>query len=116
MSNDTRVVLHLRIRAAEGKRDELLQFLRSAIPFYEQPGGIHLRVIQCTDDSDAFIEIVEYESWDKYQEDHRRVEADPAMHEYLARWRALLAEPAKVEVYNDISGSVRPREAVATGR
>lgn len=45
MPTPGRIGLHLRIRVAPGRCDELLAFLREAIPFYERPGGIEVRML-----------------------------------------------------------------------
>ena len=97
------VTLHLRIRVHPGGegRDALLTFLRDAVPFYESPGGIRVRLIEDHDDPDRFIEIVEYNTERAYLDDQHRVEHDPEMKGYLARWRGLLAEPPCVEVYRE---------------
>jgi quinol monooxygenase YgiN len=95
----TRIDLHLRIRVQPGRRDEFLAFLREAIPFYESPGGIQIRLLQDLHDDHRFIELVLYDDQAAYQRDQVRVETDPAMRQYLARWRALLTEPPVVEVY-----------------
>ena len=50
---------------------------------------------------DRFIEVIDYAGEHDYLEDEKRVESDPTMARYLARWRELLAEPT-VEVYRDI--------------
>jgi hypothetical protein len=39
------VTVHLRIRVARGREDDLRRFLREAIPFYESPGGIRVRLL-----------------------------------------------------------------------
>jgi len=96
------VSVHLRIRVAPGRSDELRLFLREAIPFYESPGGIRVRLLGDTSAPDRFIEVIEYASEHAYLEDEERVKADPSMARYLARWRAMLAEPPVVEVYRDI--------------
>lgn len=82
-----------------GKRDEFLAFLREAIPFYESPGGITVRLLQDVRDDHRFIELVLYDGQDAYARDQERVANDPAMKAYLTRWRGLLAEPPVVEVY-----------------
>jgi quinol monooxygenase YgiN len=96
------VSVHLRIRVAPGRNDELRVFLREAIPFYESPGGIHVRLLGDTSAPDRFIEIIDYASEHAYVEDEERVKSDPTMARYLTRWRALLAEPPTVEIYRDI--------------
>jgi hypothetical protein len=82
-------------------------FLREAIPFYERPGGIRLRVLWDTSDPDRFVEIVEYADRRTHDADQERVDNDPEMKGYLRRWRSLLAEPPHVETY-DVD---TPREA-----
>ena len=77
-------------------------FLREAIPFYESPGGIRVRLLADTGAPDRFVEIIEYASEHAYLEDEGRLKSDPTMARYLARWRALLAEPPIVEIYRDI--------------
>jgi hypothetical protein len=93
------IELHLRGWAAAGRRADLVTFLREAIPFYERPGGIRLRVLWDTTDLDRFVEIVEYADQRTHDRDQQRVDNDPHMNEYLRRWRSLLAEPPQVETY-----------------
>jgi quinol monooxygenase YgiN len=93
------IELHLRGRAAAGRRADLVAFLREAIPFYERPGGIRLRVLWDAADPDRFVEIVEYADQQTHDRDRERVDNDPQMSAYLRRWRSLLAEPPDVETY-----------------
>ena len=46
--NTPAVEIHLRIRCE--RRDELLAFLAEAVPFYEAPGGIRVRLIELDND------------------------------------------------------------------
>lgn len=96
---EPRIDLHLRCRIKPGRRADFLAFLREAIPFYESPGGIRVRLLQAHDDDHRFIELVEYATVSAYERDQRRVAEDPAMRACLERWRALLAEPPVVETY-----------------
>jgi quinol monooxygenase YgiN len=93
------IELHLRITVAPGRRGEFLAFLARATPFYEQPGGIRIRLLQDAADDHRFIEVVEYDSPRVYQRDQERVASDPTMKSYLDTWRSLLAGPPAVEVY-----------------
>lgn len=95
----TRVDLHLRVRVKPGMRDAFLAFLQEATPFYEAPGGIQVRLLQDVQDDHRFIELVLYADEAVYARDQERVKSDPEMQAWLARWRALLAEPPVVEVY-----------------
>ena len=97
------VSVHLRICVEPGRVDELRSFLREAIPFYESPGGIRVRLLGDASASDRFIEVIDYASEDAYSSDEERVKSDATIAQYLARWRALLVEPPIVEVYRDIN-------------
>lgn len=94
-----RIDLHLRCRVKPGRRAEFLAFLRDAIPFYESPGRITIRLLQDLQDDHRFIELVLYDDEAAYRLDQQRIENDATMKSYLTRWRELLAEPPAVEVY-----------------
>jgi len=83
-----------------------MDFLAEAIPFYESTGDLKVRVLQDTSDSDAFIEIIEYDSQEGFEKDNKRTESDPEMQQYLSRWRSLI-DQLDVKVYRDITSHVR---------
>lgn len=99
MTHDPSVHLHLRLTVAPGRRAEFFSFLEEAIPFYESPGGIRIRLLQDLNDDHRFIEVVEYADRATYERDQERVRSDTEMHAILARWRSLLAFPPQIETY-----------------
>jgi quinol monooxygenase YgiN len=107
------IQLHLRIRVAPGQREALLAFLRDAIPYYEAPGEIRVRLLAASEDSEQLIEVVEYATRDAYVADQQRVEHDVHMRDLISRWRALLDGPPVVEVYEDIA--IAPNETESGG-
>ena len=102
------MIIQLRGRVAEGRWDDLVSFLRKAIPFYEEPGGIRTRLLRDVDVPDAFIEVIEYETEASYAADQRRVAGDPAMIARLAEWRGLLAGPVEVQTLRDVTPEGEP--------
>jgi hypothetical protein len=98
----------LRFAVTAERHDALRSFLARAIPFYEQPGGIRVRLLQCADAPDEFVEMVEYRDEDAYERDQVRVREDPTMRSLLAEWRELHAGPLRVELYRE-AGVARPR-------
>ena len=94
-----RVDLHLRIRVSREKRPAFDAFLREAIPFYEAPGGIRVRLVQDEVDPTSLIEIIEYASIDAYQTARRRAANEKEMHQRLVRWRELLDGKPEVVAY-----------------
>ena len=95
------VWLHLRISVVTERQAEFCSFLREAIPFYEAPGGIRVRLLAKDTEPERFIEQIEYVDEHTYQEDDERTRSDANMAQFLARWRSLLAEPPVVEVYRE---------------
>ena len=93
------VWVHLRVRVATQRQDEFRSFLREAIPFYETPGGIRVRLLAHDTDPELFIEQIEYADERAYERDDERTRSDPTMVQLLSRWRSLLAEAPTVEVY-----------------
>lgn len=102
MSQIGPIDLHLRIRIAPGRREDFLVFLREATPFYEQPGGIRIELLEDAGDEHRFIEVVHYADEPTFQRDQERVRSDQVMAQYLTRWRALLAEPPVIETYRRV--------------
>jgi quinol monooxygenase YgiN len=101
--NAGRIDLHLRIRIKEGRRAEFLAFLREAIPKYEAPGGIEVRLLERLDDEHEFIEVVHYENERAYAADQERVESDPRFRALLERWRELLVDAPAIEVFRRVA-------------
>jgi quinol monooxygenase YgiN len=105
-SQSAKFVIHLNVRVADSNLQAFLDFLREAVPFYEEPGGIKIRLLQNTDDPNSFIEVVEYVDHEIYRRDQERVNSDPRMQGYLARWREFLSGPPQVTIYRDISDEI----------
>lgn len=103
-----KIELHLRVRVKPENRAAFEEFLREAIPVYERPGGIRVRVVQALHDHTELIEIVEYADRRTYEEDQQRVENDAEQTALLARWRQLLDGPPKVEFWGDASAQCTP--------
>lgn len=95
--------MHLRLQIDPADQSSLFDLLREAIPFYEQPGGIRIRLLRSRDAPERYIEVVEYASALAYDQDQQRVSSDQRMASYLKRWRALFAGPLEVETYEDVT-------------
>ncbi|BCJ56076.1 hypothetical protein Asp14428_75510 [Actinoplanes sp. NBRC 14428] len=106
-----KVIIHLIGRVLPGRWNDLVSFLRDAIPFYERPGGITVRLLRDEADPDAFIEVIEYDSEHAYAADQRRVEADPEMIARLREWHGLLAGDLEVRTFAEVTpSSAEPRQ------
>lgn len=96
------VVIELRGSVIDGRWEDLVSFLRSAIPVYQAPGGITVRLLRDVDDPNAFVETVEYDSQEGYELDQQRVANDPEMISLLEQWHDLLAEPIRVQTLREV--------------
>ena len=108
------MIIQLAGRVADGRWDDLVSFLKKAISFYEEPGGITVRLLRDVADPNAFIEVIEYDSEDSYTADQRRVETEPAMIIRLEEWRSLLAGPVEVRTFRDVTPLPTVRKAPDT--
>jgi quinol monooxygenase YgiN len=96
------VSLHLRFTVKPGLREDFLDFLREAIPYYDRRGDSRTRLLEDPADDHRFIEVVEYASQAAYERGEHDVEHDPTMQGLLARWRNLLDGPPTVEVWREM--------------
>ena len=101
------IELHLRIRVKDGMRDAFLDFMRKATPYYESDGQTRVCLLQDRSDPHCFIECMEYQTLEAYERGEQSVSSDPKMQDYLRRWRALLAHPPVVEVYQNITDDIQ---------
>lgn len=95
------VYLHLRINVQD--RTRLIEFLRQAVPLYEKPGGIRIRLLQNFEKPNSFLEVVEYRDRPSYEQDQRRVKFDPEFKSCLQAWHRVLAGPPTAESYLDVT-------------
>ena len=95
-------MLILRFPVPAHRHDGLLAFLARAKPYYEQPGGIRVRLLRSRDDPGQFVEIVEYRDEEAYERDQARVASDPRMKALLEEWRGFHSGPSTVEAWQEI--------------
>lgn len=101
--SERRWILHLHIRVPEENEERLLAFLREAVPYYEQPGDVRVRLLHSRSDPRRYIEVVEYADRSAHDHDQIRVADEPRMKALLARWHALLDSPVEVETYEELT-------------
>lgn len=92
------VQIHLHIRVEPSRHAEFFAFCRRAFPIYEGDKDLRMELLRVEGSDDAFLEIVHYETEEKYAEDQRRIESDPSNQALLAEWRSILTEPPHVVI------------------
>lgn len=92
------VQIHLHLRVVPERQQEFLAVCRRAFPIFEGDNDLRMELLRVEGSEDAFLEIVHYESEEKYVEDQARIDSDPTNQALLAEWRSLLSEPPTVVV------------------
>lgn len=100
------VVLMLHITTPPGGRDHLIDFLRQALPYYQEPGGIRVRLLSSIDQPEEYIEMIEYQTREGYLCDQQRVTQDVKMKGYLNQWYTLLEGRVIAKPYFDLSATL----------
>jgi hypothetical protein len=89
-------IVVLNYSVAPDKRDALFRFMEKAIPFYESPGGIRVRLYESADSPGTFQELVAYASRKIYEEDQYRIENDPEYKRVLREWHGFFDGELKI--------------------
>lgn len=96
------MTLFLHFQVSTSRREELIQFVQKASTFYEQPGGIRIRLLERLDRPGEFIEAVEYRDRSAYEADQERVNSDPTMMNLLREWRSMHSGPLTAVTYEEL--------------
>lgn len=99
--------LHLRFTTPTGDHRALGPFLKRALPTYEAPPGIRVRLLRSIEQPARYIEIIEYETLEAFQHDEKRLTDDATMKSLIQEWRGLIAGDLEVEAYEDVTGELR---------
>lgn len=97
------MVVMLRFSVATESHEDLVAFLARAKPYYEEPGGIDVRLLRNLNAPDQFVEVVTYRDETAYRRDQLRVENDPRMKALLAEWRSFHLDGVSVETYEEVA-------------
>ena len=95
-------MLMLRFSVAAHRHEDLVAFLARAKPYYEEPGGIEVRLFRNPETPEQFLEMVTYRDEAAYRRDQLRVESDPRMKSLLEEWRSLHLGGVGVETYEEV--------------
>ena len=109
MANDAKTVrriLHFKIRTPTTGTQQLIPFMKAAIPFYEAFGRTRIRLLHNVDDPTQFLQVVEYEIDEAFEMNRQRIASDPTLRTFLQTWRTLLAQAVEIDVYEEVTGTV----------
>ena len=95
-------IVTLRYAVPEERRSELVSFLARAVPLYESPGGITVRLYEDRERRGSFLEIVLYATERGFAEDQERVAHHPDWKHTLSEWRAIVGGPIEVGIMDPV--------------
>lgn len=101
------VVLMLHMTTPRGGQEHLTRTLKQAVPYYKQPGGIRVRLLNSIDQPDDYIEMIEYETEEGYLRDQQRVSRDAKMRELIDQWHLALSGQVSAKPYFDLSSIIQ---------
>lgn len=96
-------IVSLAYRVPLNRRNELIQFLHDAVPFYEKPGGTRIALYESIDEPGFFLELVAYAGEAEYEADQVRVEHDPEMKNVLEKWHQFIDGPLEVRCMRPVA-------------
>jgi len=104
-SANLRRILHFRIRTPGMDAAQLLSMIKPAVPFFQAWGGGQVRLLRNVDDSNQFLQVIEYETPQALELNRQRIASDPMLRTYLQTWRTVLQGAIDVDVYEDVTDS-----------
>lgn len=97
------VILHLFIRVMPENWPAFREYVAEAFPIFEAATHSRGAVYQAADDPTWIDEVFYYRTEADFELANRLTEEDPVQLALLARWRVLLAEPPRIEVFRTFS-------------
>ena len=105
MSNEEQKVrrtLQLRFTLPVADSTQLVAMIKAATPFYRMFGNAEVRLMQNVDDQTKFIQEIEYDAQEDWEQSRQRIASDPHMQAYLQTWRAMFPGALEIDVYREV--------------
>jgi len=105
MSNEEQKVrrtLQLRFTLPVADSTQLVAMIKAATPFYQMFGNAEVRLMQNVDDQTKFIQEIEYDAQEDWEQSRQRIASDPHMQAYLQTWRTMFPGALEIDVYREV--------------
>jgi hypothetical protein len=105
MSNEepkVRRTLQLRFTLAVSDSTQLVAMIKAATPFYQMFGNAEVRLLQNVDDPAKFVQEIEYDAQEDWENSRQRIASDPHMQAYLQTWRTMFPGALEMDVYQEV--------------
>ena len=104
MSNEepkVRGTLQLRFTLPVSDSAQLVAMIKAATPFYQMFGNAEVRLLQNVDDPAKFVQEIEYDAREDWENSRQRIASDPHMQAYLQTWRTMFPGALEMDVYRE---------------
>ncbi|HXX52641.1 MAG TPA: hypothetical protein VEI98_15355 [Xanthobacteraceae bacterium] len=105
MSNEEQKVrrtLQLRFTLPVADSTQLVAMIKAATPFYQMFGNAEVRLLQNVDDPTKFVQEIEYDAQEDWENSRQRIASDPHMQAYLMTWRTMFPGALEIDVYREV--------------
>jgi hypothetical protein len=105
MSNEApkvRRTLQLRFTLPVADSTQLVAMIKAATPFYQMFGNAEVRLLQNVDDPAKFVQEIEYDAQEDWEQNRQRIASDSQMQAYLQTWRAMFPGALEMDVYREV--------------
>ena len=105
MSNQepkVRRTLQLRFTLPVADSTQLVAMIKAATPFYQIFGNAEVRLLQNVDDPAKFVQEIEYDAQEDWEQSRQRIASDLHMQAYLQTWRSMFPGALEMDVYQEV--------------
>ena len=105
MSNQepkVRRTLQLRFTLPVADSTQLVAMIKAATPFYQMFGNAEVRLLQNVDDPAKFVQEIEYDAQEDWEQSRQRIASDLHMQAYLQTWRSMFPGALEMDVYQEV--------------
>ena len=102
MSNEeskVRRTLQMRFTLPVADSTQLIAMIKAATPFYQMFGNAEVRLLQNVDDPAKFVQEIEYDAQEVWEQSRQRIASDPRMQVYMQTWRSMFPGALEMDVY-----------------
>jgi hypothetical protein len=102
MSNEetkVRRTLQVRFTLPVADPTQFIAMIKAATPFYQMFGNAEVRLLQNVDDPAKFVQEIEYDVYEGWEQSRQCIASDARMQVYLQTWRAMFPGALEMDVY-----------------
>jgi hypothetical protein len=97
-----RRTLQMRFTLPSSDSGQLAAMIKAATPFYQMFGNAQVRLLQNVDDPARFVQQIEYDANEEWEQSRQRIASDPRMQVYLQTWRTMFPGALEIDVFQEV--------------